>query len=100
MENNTLDSALADRAETLCGVVAHTAYIRRTIDTLREVTTTFVKTYGVVGSALWGDLCRDLSTLRKHVCPLRLEVYQCGDGVLEHPPQGFNDSCGLKTELD
>ena len=75
MQDNSFDSALADWAEALGGIVTHTAYIHRTIDTLREVATTLVETYGVVLGTLWSDLCWGLDTVRNHICPLRFKVY-------------------------
>ena len=79
VQDNLLDCALADRAEALSGVIAHTADIRRTVDALREVAATFVKTYGVVGCALWSHGSWYLDAVREHICPLRVEVYQGGD---------------------
>jgi hypothetical protein len=79
MKDNALDSTLTDRAETLRSVVTHTAYVRRTEDTLRQVTTTLVSTYDVVGGALWGYSSRNLNALLNHICPLRVEVNHSGD---------------------
>ena len=55
----------------------------------------FALTWQKVHSLPDSDTC----SVRSGCCQ-KEEVYQCGDGVLEHPPQGFNDSCGLKTEMD
>ena len=82
MQDHLLDATLAYRAELLGSVVAHTADIRRTVDTLRAVATTLIDTNSVVGSALRGYGCGYLYALGNHVSPLRIEINKCGDVML------------------
>ena len=76
VQNDTLQRTLAHRAEPLSSVVTHTAYIRRTIDTLSTVTTTLISTDSVVLASLVSNLRRHLNTLGNHIGPLRCEIYE------------------------